>query len=565
MLRTVKRASLGVISLLALLVGVTRSHAQDLLEIMHSELQRNYTVLREKGEIKPYYLSYETTDVETAVVDASLGAIRVSDIARQRVLDVSIRVGDAQFDNYHRARGANPRFTSGSFLPLEDKAAPIQRTLWRDTDRAYRAAAERLALLKSTQEVKVEEKDRSPDFSAAPVVNDVQPLAVQTLNRSSWEPRVRKWSALFKGKRGILTSQVRVTTIADNRYFTDSDGARLRHGRTFARLTVGAQAKASDGMNLGLDRSFEAENPDGLPGDAVVEKAISELIAELQGLLVAPEAEPFVGPAILSGSAAAVFFHEIFGHRMEGHRQKDEDEGQTFTNQVGKPVLPAFLSVISDPTLKQFQSRDLMGWYAYDDEGVKAQRVPLVESGILHNFLMSRSPIEGFPKSNGHGRRAPGAEVVSRQSNLIVEAAQTVPEKRLRELLLDEVRRKGKPYGLYFAKVTGGFTTTGRAGLQAFSVIPLVVYRVYADGRPDQLVRGVDIVGTPLASFGKIAAAAEGGEIFNGYCGAESGNVPVAAISPALLISEIETQRRAKAEDRPPLMGEPPASGGAAR
>lgn len=563
MLRTVKRAFLGGVFLCVLLAGAARSPAQDLLGIMHAELMRNYTVLREKAEIKPYYLSYEVTDVQTTVVDASLGALRLSDSGRQRVLDTSIRLGDAQFDNYHRARGAAPRFTSGSFLSQEDKPAPIDRILWRDTDRAYRAAAERLAILKSTQEVKVAEKDRSPDFSSAPVVNDLQPLAVQTLDRSTWEPRVRKWSAIFKGKRGILTSQVRLTASADNRYFTDSEGSRLRHGRTFARLVVGAQAKAANGMNLALDRSFEAEKPEGLPGDAVVEKEITELITELQALLAAPEAEPFVGPAILSGSAAAVFFHEIFGHRMEGHRQKDEAEGQTFTNQVGQAVLPAFLSVVSDPTRKKFENQDLMGWYAYDDEGVKAQRVQLVENGILRNFLMSRSPIEGFPHSNGHGRRAPGAEVVSRQSNLIVEAAQTVPEARLRELLREEVKRQSKPYGLYFDKVTGGYTTTGRTGLQAFTVIPLVVYRVYADGRPDELVRGVDIVGTPLASFGKIAAAAQGGEVFNGYCGAESGSIPVAAVSPALLITEIETQRRAKAEDRPPLLAEPPASGGA--
>lgn len=562
MLRTVKRASLGIAFLFALL-AVSPSGAQDLLEIMHSELMRNYTTLREKGEVKPYYLSYEVTDVRNFVVDASLGALRISDSGRHRILDTSIRVGDAQFDNYHRARGGMPRFTSGSALPQEDSAPPITRILWRDTDRAYRAAVERLTLLKSTKEVKVEEKDRSPDFSSAPVVQDVQPLATQALDRSAWEPRVRKWSALFVGKRGILTSQVRITASADNRYFTDSDGTRVRHGRSFTRLVVGAQAKAANGMNLALDRSFEAENANGLPSDAVVEKEIVSLISELQALLVAPEAEPFVGPAILSGSAAAVFFHEIFGHRMEGHRQKDEAEGQTFTNQVGQAVLPAFLSVTADPTRKKFQNQDLMGWYAYDDEGVKAQRVSLVENGILRNFLMSRSPIEGFPSSNGHGRRAPGAEVVSRQSNLIVAAAQTVPEKRLRELLIEEVKRQAKPYGLYFDKVTGGYTTTGRTGLQAFKVIPLVVYRVYADGRPDELVRGVDIVGTPLASFGKIAAAAEGGEVFNGYCGAESGNIPVAAVSPALLITEIETQRSAKAEDRPPLLNEPPTAGGA--
>ena len=203
MLRTVKRASLGIAFLFALL-AVSPSGAQDLLEIMHSELMRNYTTLREKGEVKSYYLSYEVTDVRNFVVDASLGALRVSDSGRHRILDTSIRVGDAQFDNYHRARGGMPRFTSGSALPQEDSAPPITRILWRDTDRAYRAAVERLTLLKSTKEVKVEEKDRSPDFSSAPVVQDVQPLATQALDRSAWEPRVRKWSALFEGSAASL-------------------------------------------------------------------------------------------------------------------------------------------------------------------------------------------------------------------------------------------------------------------------------------------------------------------------------------------------------------------------
>ena len=220
----------------------------------------------------------------------------------------------------------------------------------------------------------------------------------------------------------------------------------------------------------------------------------------------APEAEPFVGPAIFSGRAAGVFFHEIFGHRVEGHRQKDESEGQTFTKSVGTKVLPDFLSVVFDPTRRKAGGVDLNGWYDYDDEGVKARPVTVVDNGVLKTFLMSRSPIQGFDHSNGHGRRQPGLEVVSRQSNLIVESSNAVPEARLRQMLIDEVKRQNKPYGLYFRDITGGFTTTQRAGLQAFKVIPVIVYRVYADGRPDELVRGADIVGTPLASFAKILA-----------------------------------------------------------
>jgi TldD protein len=197
---------------------------------------------------------------------------------------------------------------------------------------------------------------------------------------------------------------------------------------------------------------------------------------------------------------------------------------------------------------------DLKGWYAYDDEGVPAQRVTAVDHGILKAFLMSRSPIKGFDHSNGHGRRQAGMEVVSRQSNLLVESTRTVSDARLREMLIEEVKRQNKPYGLYFKEVTGGFTTTARAGLQAFKVVPVVVYRVYPDGHPDELIRGADIVGTPLASFAKILATSDQPEVFNGYCGAESGLVPVSAISPAILVSEIEIQKKESSQDKPPLL-----------
>ena len=291
--------------------------------------------------------------------------------------------------------------------------------------------------------------------------------------------------------------------------YVTTEGTRLEHGRLFARLMITARGKASDGMDLSTMESFEADDPAKLPKDAQILAAVEKAGANSAGLLKAQPADPFVGPAILSGRAAGVFFHEIFGHRIEGHRQKDESEGQTFTKSVGKPVLPEFLSVIFDPTRTDFQGTALNGSYSYDDEGVKAQPVTVVENGILKTFLMSRSPIDGFPHSNGHGRRSPGNEIVSRQSNLFVESSKKVSDAELRKMLIEEVKRQNKPYGLYFDQVTSGYTTTARRGLQAFTVVPLMVYRVYPDGRPDELIRGVDIVGTPLASFAKILATSD--------------------------------------------------------
>ena len=335
----------------------------------------------------------------------------------------------------------------------------------------------------------------------------------------------------------------------------------MEHGRTFARIVITARGKASDGMDLSTLETFESDDPSRLPKDEEILAAVKKVGANLQALLHAPLADPFVGPAILSGRASGVFFHEIFGHRIEGHRQKDEAEGRTFTKSVNKSVLPDFLSVVFDPTQTNYKGIMLNGTYAFDDEGVKARRVPIVENGILKTFLMSRAPIDGFPQSNGHGRRSPGNEIVSRQSNMFVQSSKTMSDADLHKALVEEVKKQNKPYGLLFDQVTSGYTTTASRGLQAFTVVPLTVYRVYADGRPDELIRGVDIVGTPLASFAKILATSNRMEVFNGICGAESGSVPVAAIAPALLVSEIEIQRKERSQDTPPFLSRP-ATGG---
>jgi predicted Zn-dependent protease len=331
----------------------------------------------------------------------------------------------------------------------------------------------------------------------------------------------------------------------------------VQHGRGFARVIITASAKAKDGMDVSDFESFEAENAKDLPSNDVIKAAVKKVGENVEALTVAKTAEPFVGPAILSGRASGVFFHEIFGHRIEGHRQKDESEGQTFTKSVGEKILPDFLSVTFDPTMKRIAGVDLNGYYEYDDEGVQGRPVKAVENGVLKNFLMSRSPIDGFDHSNGHGRRQPGLEVVSRQSNLIVSSTRTVSDEKLRQMLIDEIKRQNKPYGLYFEDITSGVTTTQRAGLQAFKVVPVIVYRVYADGRPDELIRGADIVGTPLASFAKIIATSDKQAVFNGYCGAESGSVPVSAVSPAILISEIEIEKKDASQDLLPLLPSP--------
>jgi TldD protein len=528
-----------------------------LLDTMAQELNRNFTVLKEKADPPPYFLSYEVTEIEYQSISGTLGVLSSTNGGKSRTLDVSVRVGTPKLDNYRRIRGDRGQFTSGALLSIEDVPNAIARRLWLETDRAYRTAAERFIRIKTNTQVKVAAEDDSDDFSVEkPEAKEIQTPAL-SFNRPEWEARIRKISARFRNYPRILTSHVGISAQTDTRYLVNTEGGRVRHGRGYARVSISASAKAADGTDLNSFETFEALDAAGLPDEQKLMASVDKVANEVTSLLKAPEAEPFVGPAIFSGRAAGVFFHEIFGHRIEGHRQKDESEGQTFTKSVGTKVLPDFLTVVFDPTRRQINGIDLNGWYEFDDEGIRGKRVTAVEQGVLRTFLMSRSPIRGFEGSNGHGRRQPGLEVVSRQSNLIVESSKAVADDQLRQMLIAEIKRQNKPYGLFFRDITGGYTTTGRGGLQAFKVIPVIVYRVFADGRPDELVRGADIVGTPLASFSKILATGNKAEIFNGYCGAESGSVPVSAVSPSLLVSEIEIEKKAKSNDRPPILPEP--------
>ena len=552
-----------ILAILAIALPAAAASPPSLLDILSEELQRNFAVLKEKADPPPYYMAYTVTEEEAQGVIARFGTVSGESKNHVRFLDITIRVGTPKLDNYHVVQGQRPRFTPGAVLPLDDVPDAIRRRVWLETDRTYRLASRRLIEIKSNEEVKVKQADDSPDFSSeAPAMyEEPTPQPLRILDQE-WINRVRKWSGGLGMHPGVLNSSANLQVEKITNYFVSTEGTRLQHARTLVNLTFGARGKAEDGMDLATFEDFQGSDLTRLAQPAAIEAAANRTGDDLSKLLRAPTVEPFIGPAILSGRAAGVFFHEIFGHRIEGHRQKDEAEGQTFTKSVGGPVLPDFLSIVFDPTRKSLGAIDLNGYYAYDDEGVKARPVTLVENGILKTFLMSRSTLQGIEHSNGHGRREPGLEVVSRQSNLIVESKKQVSEQALRQMLIAEIKRQNKPYGLYFEQVTGGYTTTQRRGLQAFTVIPLIVYRVYPDGRPDELVRGVDIVGTPLSSFAKILATSDKVDVFNGYCGAESGQVPVSASSPALLVSEIEIQKKDHAQDRPPLLGRPTESGG---
>jgi len=529
-----------------------------LIGAMQTELERSFKVLGGQDP-RAYFIGYTITETQRAEVSGSNGALLSSSEGRNRWLQVSVRTGTYTLDNTHKV--GEQRVASGgpgTAIPVDNDEQVVRRAIWLETDGQYRNAAEALIKIRSSKEVKADTAEgRAPDFSHEQPHKSIEPEVSFTLDRKPWEEKVRAYTKTFRESPDILNSIVTFSALAQNAYLVNTEGTQLQSGQIRYRLELFIQGKASDGMNIERYYNFDWVDPKDAPSDKEVATASATLRKEMEGLVKAPLNEPSVGPALLTGRAAAVFFHEVFGHRAEGHRQKDISEGQTFAKKVGEPILPEFLSIVDDPTEKKEGHEDLLGYYRFDDEGVSTHEVVLVDHGVLKNFEMSRSPLADFPHSNGHGRRQLGATPVSRQGNLIVRSNKAVTNTQLRAKLIELVKAQNKQYGLLIDDIAGGFTFTGRGQPQAFQVQPLVVYKVFADGRPDELVRGVDIVGTPLAALTKIVATGDTAEVFNGYCGAESGSVPVSAVAPAILTSELEVQKKQADTDAPPILPPP--------
>jgi len=525
------------------------------LKAMQTEIARATAELG-KMEQPPYYLGYTVYDQDFVVLVGAYGSLLTNTAVQRRFADVNMRVGKPELDNTHGQ--SRPSGVNSGNLPLGNDADAISRVLWELTDREYKRAVPSLLSVRTNTAVRAEEEDKSPDFSKEKPQTHIEEAPRAALfDRAAWEGEIKRLSGAFRKYPEVYFATVMIQVQRSNSRMVSSEGSAIVSPSATTRLIMEAQTRAEDGMDLLRVETFQAPAASGLPSEAELTGKIEKMAADLSALRKAPVAEPYDGPAVLSGRAAAVFFHEVLGHRLEGHRQRDEEEGQTFTKKIGQEVLPKFLSVIDDPTAREIAGVKLAGSYDFDNEGEPARRVEVIKDGVLENFLMSRMPIKNFGQSNGHGRNQPGRMPTGRQGNLIVTSTKTAPEGEMRQKLIDEVKKQGKPYGLYFDDIQGGFTLTTRSLPQAFQVLPVIVYRVYADGRPDELVRGVDIVGTPLAALTRILITGDQPRVFNGVCGAESGQVPVAAVAPSMLFSEMEVQKRGHEHERPPLLPPP--------
>ena len=553
-----------ILLFIAILSQGQTAQQDEFLKILKNEIDREMPFLK-KAEIPVYLLSYRVDELETFQINTSFGVLTKSASQKDRILTVQVRVGDKTLDNYHELRDdVSEYFSSGNAkikISIDNNANAINSVLWNETEKAYRDATLRYEKVKANVAVKVESEDKAPDFSDIVAVQYYEaPLKITDLefNQKEWENRLKKYSEQFNEIKEILDGEAILQFKIERKYYVNSEGTSIVQNKTYCHLYISVSTQADDGMELPLFQSYFGHTPADFPSDNIMMQDAKTVAKTAIAMKTSPIVDPYTGPAILSNDAAGVFFHEIFGHRVEGLRLKSESDGQTFKKKVNEVVLNKDISVIFDPTILYYKNNiPLNGSFLYDDEGVKAEKVVVVNKGVLKNFLMTRTPINGFAKSNGHARAESGRQPVSRQSNLIVETEKPYTDQQLRKMLIEEAKKQGKEYGYYFAKVLGGFTMTGRFIPNSFNVTPLEVYRIYVDGRPDELVRGVDLVGTPLSMFSQVEAVGDKAGNFAGTCGAESGGIPAGCCSPALFVKQIEMQKKDKSQDRPPIIERP--------
>ena len=547
--------------LIALSASASGAPSSDgVISAMQSELNRAMRDLGDDQYPAPYYVAYALKDRQTHQIAARHGALLLDDHDRARDAYVEVRVGDYSYDSSEdsQAEWADaPDFEPLSSVPISDHPASLRHALWLLTDLRYKQAASSYLRLKGRRLFEAEPTRRRTSHAKAPALHHLDPLEEPAADLARWRALVLTLSAQAAASPSVFDSTVDLHIGREHRWFVNSEGVAVRTSRPYAQIHVIARVRADDGMLLEHSLDRYAPSAASLPDDEALIAATATMLKELEALRVAPELGPYTGPALLAPRAAGVFFHEVLGHRLEAHRQDASDEGQTFADHLDKPVLPTFLSLLDDPTRTHAGTLPLNGAYRVDDQGVASERTVLVDRGILKTFLMGRRPAPGFNASNGHGRAAGVLAPTARMGNLIVQAHKAVSEGALIKALLKEIRRQKKPYGLYIRDLSGGQTNTSSYGYQAFKGEARMVYKVDAKTGEKTLVRGVDLVGTPLATLSKIIAAGNTIGVFNGYCGAESGMVPVSTVAPALVFSEVELQRTARSRGQAPLLKAP--------
>jgi TldD protein len=578
----------------ALLLIATRGIAQTppgdddpIVKAMRDEMDRSRQLRVISGQDVPYFFSYDMTDSENLHVVATLGSAVNVTRQHQRFPSVEVRVGDYAFDNTdHIFSGLSASSRYDGSWPLDDNYQNLRDGFWLATDHAYKVALESMGRKRASLKNTASPPDPLPDYSKADPLVSLPKVAHRKVDDPAWTARVAKLSGVFKAYPEILTSSLELQVIDGVTDLVNSEGTAVRYSDKVNWLQARADSQAPDGMYLRDALSIAALDLDKFPADAEVEKTLKEMGDHVRALLKAPVGSSFTGPTLFEPEAAAQLLAQLIGDNLRVPRKPLSDPGRNinftpseFETRVGARVLPEWMDVIDDPTQATYEGKPLMGYYTFDLEGVAPKPVAAIEKGTLKAFLTTRQPIKGFPVSNGHSRLAgsfgaTGAAI----GNMIVKANETTPLADLKKRLIDTIQQRNLPYGMLVRKLdypfsggAGDLQALRQAGQQAGARAvspPLLVYRVYPDGR-EELVRGMRFRGLSTRALRDILAATRETALFsfinNGAPLAmmnQGGYVaPTSVVSPGLLFDEIEFEVPTEQLSKPALVPPPNAPG----
>lgn len=549
------------------------------LRAMLDELARTKT-LQLNSLDKPYFIQYSVSDSEELFISASLGGLLTSSYGRARSPHIDVRVGSAQFDNTNSVFSGSSRFGS---LPIDDDYAAFRTEFWIASDAVYKSATDQITRKRNAAR-EMAEVDQTPDLAPATPLVDLEPESHLTVDQHKWEEILRRASAKFTGAPSVTQSNVRFRTIASSFRVVNSEGTVFRIPQDLSDVTVYAEALAPDGNKVWDYRSIVGLTPAHLPDSDSIEKMVANTAADLENLVKAPISEDYSGPVLFEQEAAAQMLAATLEDAIRLQRKPvappNSNSGQilesVWATKMGSKVLPEWLSVIDDPLKETFRGSELAGFYKVDDEGVPAQRVVLVDKGVMKGFLASREPIKTITVSNGHGR-LPGlwGTELAVSSNLFIEASEKTPEQEMKAKLIEKAKAAGLKFGLLirrldFPSAAGGeeLQSMGRqlqkGGVSRTLNSPLFAYRVYLDGH-EELVRGLRFKDFSAKDLRDIDIASDKPYVLNyinngsGFNRADSGQSATTSsvIAPSLLLDSVDLARAENEPGKLPLVPAP--------
>jgi PmbA/TldA metallopeptidase C-terminal domain len=510
-----------------------------LLEALLTELDRSKAQLKMDQVAPPYYIEYHVNDVDDYTAEAAFGALRENQRVRYRVLRVVVRLGDYKQDSYY-GQGLG----ESAILPLDDDPIALRHQIWLATDDAYKAAGQALSEKRAALKQFSAESNPVDDFSKAPVVTDLQPIATLQVDEGQWKKNLQDVTNLYRQYPEVQTVSATLRFTASTDYLVNSEGTVTRNGKKIYSITFNSSAQAADGMRLSRNPFWVvAEQKELFDHDRLLAEA-NKMLSTLTALREAPIVEEdYRGPVLFGPDAADDVIASLVGANVLGRKPQLGRPNRTtgaFATSYKTRVLPNFLSIVDDPTLASFQGKSLVGNYDVDADGVKAQRVTLVENGTLVNYLVGRQPIRDFPVSNGHDRAGVGTLPTPNLGVLLVKSSDAETPTALKQRVVQMITEQGKPYG-YRVETLG----PGNA--------PRLLYRIYPDGH-EELVRGAVFNELDVRALrSDLLAVGDDPLVSN-----RAGGVATTVISPSILFDELEVKRADTSKDKLPDYAAPP-------